>query len=123
VLPNWDHAFALLGAITKSQSTDQNGALKPSFSASAAIVRIEGRDGPSAHRVDKVAADEHSELEPGLISFAAPIRDAKCMVVATLNVSTHSARTTPKRAQADLLPPLMRTAEMISHALGLKQPR
>jgi IclR family pca regulon transcriptional regulator len=63
------------------------------------------------------------ELEPGLISLAAPIRDAKCKVVAALNVSTHSSRTTPKRAQADLLPPLLRTAGMISHALGLEQPR
>lgn len=61
------------------------------------------------------------ELEEGLRSLAAPIRDASGQVVAAVNVSTHASRTTPESARRDLLPSLLATAARIEtdlHATG-----
>jgi len=61
------------------------------------------------------------ELELGLISLAAPIRDASGKVVAALNISSHTSRTTPASAERLLLPPLLRAANSISCALGTER--
>ncbi|KAB8177292.1 IclR family transcriptional regulator [Microbispora catharanthi] len=53
------------------------------------------------------------ELEEGLRSIAAPIRDRGGRVVAALNVSSHASRTTLESARRDLLPPLLATAARI----------
>ncbi|MEU7882608.1 IclR family transcriptional regulator [Microbispora bryophytorum] len=53
------------------------------------------------------------ELEEGLRSIAAPIRDGGGRVVAALNVSSHASRTTVESARRDLLPPLLATATRI----------
>ncbi|MFC6082091.1 IclR family transcriptional regulator domain-containing protein [Sphaerisporangium aureirubrum] len=53
------------------------------------------------------------ELEEGLRSIAAPIRDRAGTVVAAVNVSTHASRTTVESARRDLLPPLLATAARI----------
>ncbi|MEU6409947.1 IclR family transcriptional regulator [Microbispora sp. NPDC046933] len=50
------------------------------------------------------------ELEEGLRSIAAPIRDRDGRVVAAVNVSSHASRTTLESARRDLLPPLLATA-------------
>lgn len=58
------------------------------------------------------------ELELGLISVAAPILNEMGKVVAALNISSHTSRTTQKSAERDLLPPLLRAAKSISRSLG-----
>ncbi|TDD12594.1 IclR family transcriptional regulator [Nonomuraea deserti] len=53
------------------------------------------------------------ELEEGLRSIAAPIRDRSGSTVAAVNVSTHASRTSMQAARRDLLPPLLATAARI----------
>ncbi|MFC0864205.1 IclR family transcriptional regulator C-terminal domain-containing protein [Sphaerimonospora cavernae] len=53
------------------------------------------------------------ELEEGLRSIAAPIRDRTGRVAAAVNVSSHVGRTTLESARRDLLPPLLATAARI----------
>ncbi|NUO96685.1 MAG: IclR family transcriptional regulator [Nonomuraea sp.] len=58
------------------------------------------------------------ELEEGLRSIAAPVRDRSGHTVAAVNVSTHAGRTSPRRARRDLLPPLLATAARIEADLA-----
>jgi len=53
------------------------------------------------------------ELEEGLRSIAAPIRDRGGRVVAAVNLSAHASRTTLDAVRRTLLPPLLATAERI----------
>jgi len=53
------------------------------------------------------------ELEEGLRSMAAPIRDADGQVIAAINVSTHAGRRTLDGMVEDLLQPLLATAHRI----------
>jgi IclR family pca regulon transcriptional regulator len=53
------------------------------------------------------------ELEEGLRSVAAPIRDRAGQVVAAVNLSAHASRTTLDAVKRTLLPPLLATAERI----------
>ncbi len=53
------------------------------------------------------------ELEPGLRSLAAPVRDAEERVVAAINLSTHAMRYTSEQLIEEFVPPLLSTAEAI----------
>ncbi len=53
------------------------------------------------------------ELEEGLRSVAAPIRDRDGHVVAAVNVSAHASRATKDVVRTTLLPPLLETAARI----------
>jgi IclR family pca regulon transcriptional regulator len=53
------------------------------------------------------------ELEEGLRSLAAPIRDRGGRVVAAVNLSAHASRTSIQAMRRDLLSPLLATAERI----------
>jgi IclR family pca regulon transcriptional regulator len=57
------------------------------------------------------------ELEIGLRSVAAPIRDPSGRVVAAVNISTHANRTPLERMRRELLPPLLETATRIGAEL------
>lgn len=57
------------------------------------------------------------ELEEGLRSLAAPIRDSEGRVIAAVNVSAHASLRTPEALVTDLLPPLLATARQIEHDL------
>ncbi len=57
------------------------------------------------------------ELEVGLRSVAAPIRDPADRVVAAVNISTHASRMPLELVKADLLPPLLETAARIGREL------
>jgi IclR family transcriptional regulator, pca regulon regulatory protein len=57
------------------------------------------------------------ELEEGLRSLAAPIRDADGSVIAAVNVSTHAGRRSVESVVQDLLRPLLSTAERIERDL------
>jgi IclR family transcriptional regulator, pca regulon regulatory protein len=59
------------------------------------------------------------ELEEGLRSVAAPIRDADGRVVAAVNLSAHATRGTPEELLAELLDPLLRTAKLIEEDLRI----
>ena len=58
------------------------------------------------------------ELEMGLRSVAAPLRDASGRAVAAMNVSTQVARTTVEQIHDELIPDLVATAGQISEALA-----
>jgi IclR family transcriptional regulator, pca regulon regulatory protein len=58
------------------------------------------------------------ELEEGLRSLAAPIRDGDGNVVAAVNVSTHAGRRSLESVLEDLLRPLLATAERIERDLA-----
>jgi IclR family pca regulon transcriptional regulator len=57
------------------------------------------------------------ELEEGLRSIAAPIRDADGRVIAAVNVSTHAGRRSLTDAVEELLEPLLATARRIENDL------
>ncbi|MGW0180819.1 IclR family transcriptional regulator domain-containing protein [Nocardia sp. NPDC003345] len=63
------------------------------------------------------------ELEEGLRSMAAPIRDHTGVVCAAVNISTHAARYTADTVRAELLPPLLATAAAIGADLSRVQNR
>jgi IclR family pca regulon transcriptional regulator len=63
------------------------------------------------------------ELEEGLRSLAAPIRDHTGQVCAAVNISTHAARYTAEAVRTDLLPPLLETAVAVSNDLARVQTR
>jgi IclR family transcriptional regulator, pca regulon regulatory protein len=58
------------------------------------------------------------ELEPGLLSASAPVRDRSGAVVGALASSTSTGRSSPEQLRADVVPLLVQTADRISAALG-----
>lgn len=62
------------------------------------------------------------ELEQGLRSMAAPLRDRSGAVSAAVNVSVHASRTSVAAMRADLLPPLLAAAERITADLRITAP-
>jgi IclR family pca regulon transcriptional regulator len=58
------------------------------------------------------------ELEEGVRSIAAPIRDSDGKAIAAVNISTHAGRRTLDGIVADLLRPLLATAERIERDLA-----
>ena len=58
------------------------------------------------------------ELEAGLRSVAAPIRDRSGTVVAAMNLSAHASRMTIEAARRTLVPPLLATAARIEADLA-----
>ncbi len=60
------------------------------------------------------------ELEIGVRSLAAPLRDAAGTAIAAMNVSTHVGRTSLDELTAEFLPRLLDTASGISQALAMR---
>jgi IclR family pca regulon transcriptional regulator len=58
------------------------------------------------------------ELEVGVRSLAAPLRDASGTAIAAVNISTHIGRTPLDEILPNFLPPLIETADKISAALA-----
>jgi len=67
------------------------------------------------HQAGYAVVDQ--ELEDGLVSLAAPIRDATGTVVAALNLSANAPRMDVVTLEATLLAPLLRTVEQIEGGL------
>jgi IclR family transcriptional regulator, pca regulon regulatory protein len=61
------------------------------------------------------------ELEHGLRSIAAPVRNRHGKVVAAVNVSSHVSRVTRDKARRELLPPLLRAVQEIETDLSRTQ--
>jgi IclR family transcriptional regulator, pca regulon regulatory protein len=76
--------------------------------------------------IDRARTDDYAlvdqELELGLRSIAAPIRNARGRTIAALNVSAHASRSTPTSLRADVLPHLRSTAAQITTALTHRGP-
>jgi IclR family transcriptional regulator, pca regulon regulatory protein len=62
------------------------------------------------------------ELEEGLRSLAAPIRDRSGRVIAAVNVSAHASRSSKEAMRRDLLPALLATAARIEADLRVATP-
>jgi IclR family transcriptional regulator, pca regulon regulatory protein len=58
------------------------------------------------------------ELEEGLRSVAAPIRDERGRVIAAMNLSTHAGRVTRRCLRYELLPVLLESAKRVSTAMA-----
>jgi len=71
--------------------------------------------------LDKVRAQGWAlvdqELEDGLRSVAAPVRDTAGRVTAAVNVSSHASRTTLDRIRREILPAVLHTCERIDKDL------
>ena len=65
----------------------------------------------------------NQELEEGLTSVAAPIRNASGQVVAAMNISGQANRTTPEIMHSELLPQLVQAAARVSGMLGFQAGR
>jgi len=80
---------------------------------------------PAALRAELAAVREQGwalvdqELEEGLRSVAAPIRDRRGRVVAAVNVSTHASRTPRETVIRDMVPPLLAAATRIEGDLAV----
>ncbi len=92
-------------------------------------VRMQPHTPSTATTLDRLRADltaivragygmTDQELELGVRSIAAPIRDATGGVIAAVNVSTLTARVSIDQLRVDLLPKLLNAAGRISTALG-----
>ncbi|NGP06335.1 IclR family transcriptional regulator [Rhodococcus sp. 14C212] len=75
--------------------------------------------------LDRIRRDGYcivdQELEEGLRSLAAPIRDASGAVVAAVNISTQAARYSLDAVQSELVPAVIETAAAISADLARTQ--
>lgn len=60
------------------------------------------------------------ELEEGVRSVAAPLRDRSGRTMAAMNLSTHAGRVTLKELRGEMLPRLLETAAMINLQLAKK---
>jgi IclR family transcriptional regulator, pca regulon regulatory protein len=60
------------------------------------------------------------ELEEGLVSLAAPIRDRAGRAIAAMNISGQAARTSPQHMLRQFLPRLAGAAQQISQMLQMK---
>ena len=62
------------------------------------------------------------ELESGLRSVAAPIRDRRRRVIAAVNLAVQAAQVSVEEIRGSLLDPLLSTAAAIEHDLGVRVP-
>ncbi len=65
-------------------------------------------------------AQNDQELEEGLVSLAAPIRNRAGQVIAALNISGQANRTSAQEMSDKFLPPLLEAAEKISAMVSLR---
>ena len=65
-------------------------------------------------------AQNDQELEEGLVSLAAPIRNRTGQVIAALNISGQANRTSAQEMVDQFLPPLLEAADKISAMVGLR---
>lgn len=78
--------------------------------------------GTLRQQLQQVRADGYAlvdqELEEGLVAVAAPVRDRADKTVGAINLSTHVMRRSVESVRAELVPPLLHTAELIEADLA-----
>ena len=65
-------------------------------------------------------AQNDQELEEGLVSLAAPIRNRTGQIIAAINISGQANRTSAQEMSDRFLPPLLEASEKISGLVGLR---
>ena len=105
-----DEVAAIWEASDRSRPTDQTVTTLEQLRVELAQVREQGW------------AMVDQELEVGVRSVAAPIRDGDGSVAAAVNVSTHTSRTTKADLRRTIVPPLLQAADAISTALTANRP-
>jgi IclR family pca regulon transcriptional regulator len=65
-------------------------------------------------------AQNDQELEEGLVSLSAPIRNRAGQVIAAMNISGQANRTSAQEMVERFLPPLLAASEKISSLVGLR---
>ncbi|MBB1632526.1 IclR family transcriptional regulator [Cupriavidus sp. UME77] len=65
-------------------------------------------------------AQNDQELEEGLVSLAAPIRNRAGQVIAAINISGQANRTSADDMASSFLPPLLAASEKISNLISLR---
>lgn len=102
---------------------------EPALEAYLAEARLERRTShtitsPAALREELARVREQGwalvdqELEEGLRSVAAPIRDQRGSVIAAVNVSTHASRTTSESLRQEILPALLAACAAVERDLA-----
>ncbi len=81
------------------------------------ITDIEALEAELARVRERGWALVDQELEMGLRSVAAPLRDSSGRTIASINVSTHAGRTTMDEVHEHFLPALLETAQALNDAL------
>jgi len=61
------------------------------------------------------------ELESGIRSIAAPVRDQHGSAIAALNIGGHAGRVTVEQLREEFLPPLLDAARQIGHAAAARR--
>ncbi len=97
---------AFLGRVTLSRLAPRTVASVEALGAELERVRAQGW------------AIVDQELEAGLRSVAAPVRDRTGATVAAINISVHASRTTLDGIRRKLVPPLRAAAAAIEHDLA-----
>lgn len=67
-------------------------------------------------------AISEDQLEIGLVSIAAPIRNMRGEIIAAINCSANSMQTTRQEVEGNYLEPLLETADMISRNTEIELP-
>ncbi|MEV5960244.1 IclR family transcriptional regulator C-terminal domain-containing protein [Kribbella sp. NPDC051952] len=107
----------LLADLTDDELTSYLATLQAeSLTARTVTAPDKLRETVSRARVDGFALVDQ-ELELGLRSIAAPIRNSRGRTIAALNVSAHASRSTPASLRAEVLPHLQAAADQITTAL------
>jgi IclR family transcriptional regulator, pca regulon regulatory protein len=105
-----DEIEAYLGRVKLTRLTNRTVATVAALRAELRKVRRQG------------FAMVDQELEEGLRSLAAPIRDRTGTVVGAVNVSVHASRTSVESMQSELLPPLLAATARIDADLSAAAP-
>lgn len=71
---------------------------------------------------EKGWAISEDQLEIGLMSVAAPIRNMRGEIIAAINCSTNSSQTTRQEVEDNYLSPLLETADLISRNTEIELP-
>jgi IclR family pca regulon transcriptional regulator len=100
-----DELTAYLDSVQAESLTERTITVPDNLRATIAKVRTDGY------------ALVDQELELGLRSIAAPIRNSRGRIIAALNVSAHASRSTPTSLCEDVLPHLQQAAAQITTAL------
>lgn len=121
-LPAWNTSMGrmLLAGLPDDQLEAQLAAVELKPLTSRTVVRPDDLRA----RINQARAQGwclvNQELEEGLVSLAAPLKDRSGQTVAALNVSGQVNRTPPEDMLAQCLPKLLEAAQTISRLLQLK---
>ncbi len=107
----------LLAALEPEEASERLGTVELTAQTEHSITDPDRLRAELATVRDQGWAIVDQELEVGLRSVAAPIRDPSERVVAAVNISTHASRMPLELVKADLLPPLLDAAARIGREL------